>query len=131
MDPKTLRKSKIEFISEEGKKLKTEYFEELLNQENLTIDEKWFLRGCKHITERHYTEAIKRFQLSSSEDAKLLILLSAFKTGDKFLFDEYYKDNFSDFVYFTKYKFYPYLIIEDKKYIADNNLLKNLIKIEI
>jgi len=126
METDKLRKSKIEFISEEGKLLKKDFFENLLKNENLSLDEKWFLRGCKHITERHYTEAIKRFQLSNSDDAKILLLSCCFKIADKFLFDEYYTENLKSFKYFPKYRFYPYFIVEREKKKIDMEFVKDL-----
>lgn len=126
MEVNKLRKSRIEFISKEGKILKKDFFENLLKYKNLNIDEKWFLRGCKHITERHYTEAIKRFQLSNSDDAKLLLLTSCFKIADKFLFDEYYTQDLKDFKYFEKYGFFPYFVYENEKTKIDINFIKTL-----
>jgi hypothetical protein len=126
IDTKTLRKSRIEFIDKEGKVLKSDYFDKLLTVEDINIDEKWFLRGCKQVAERHYTEAIKRFQLSKSDDARLMILASTFKVADKFLFEEYYTENLSNFIYFTKYEFYPYFVIEKEKYKINQEFIKKL-----
>ncbi len=130
MDTITLRKSKIEFYDSSGNKIKPKDIENLLNGKNLTLDEKWFLRGCKHITERHYTEAIKRFQLSKSPDAKLMISVLAFKIADDFLFKEYLKLlNEEKLIYFPKIGFYPYFLLEDKKLPIDFKLIKKLLKL--
>ena len=115
MENESLRKSKILLVSNR-KVLKPEYFDNLLKDKNLPFEEKWFLRGCKHITERHYTEAIKRFQLCSTDDARLLLLAAAFKVADKFLFNEYYKSDFNETPYFEKYKITPFFQFEDACY---------------
>ncbi|EDP73883.1 hypothetical protein [Hydrogenivirga sp. 128-5-R1-1] len=126
INTKILRKSKIEFLNKDNKILKSSFFEQIISSGNINIDEKWFLRGCKQVAERHYTEAIKRFQLSNSDDAKLMILACTFKIADKFLFNEYYTENFNNLIYFPKYEFKPYLVIENQKYEITPYLIKEL-----
>ncbi len=126
IDTVTLRKSKIEFIDQNGKILKSSFFDKLIEKEDITIDEKWFLRGCKQVSERHYTEAIKRFQLSNSDDAKLIILACTFKIADKFLFDEYFTEDLNNFIYFPKYQFKPYFVIENQKFEITPDFIKKL-----
>jgi len=91
VDTRELRKAKIVFeIS--GKRVSVETFEKMEeNSEN--IEEKYFFRGCKHTLEKHFSEAIKWFQLVQDHDATFMILLNAFKLGDSFLFSEYYKED--------------------------------------
>lgn len=114
MDTKKLRRSRIEFYSDKKEeKVGTSFFKDILGKSDITIDEKWFLRGCLHTTEKHYTEAIKRFQLSKSDDARLLLLACCLKVADKFLFDEFYKEDLKDFKYFEKYKISPFWITEE------------------
>ncbi len=113
MDTKKLRRSRIEFYSREGEKIGSSFFKQALENSDITIDEKWFLRGCLHTAEKHYTEAIKRFQLSKSDDARLLLLACCLKVADKFLFDEFYKENLRDFKYLEKYKISPFWITEE------------------
>ena len=126
MDVITLRKSKIELIDSNNNSLKSSFFENLLNQSNIPIDEKWFIRGCKHVVERHYTEAIKRFQLSKSTDAKLMILACTFKIADKFLFEEYFTEDLNNFIYFPKYQFKPYFVINNEKHEITPKFIKKL-----
>jgi hypothetical protein len=126
MDTKKLRKSRIEFFSE-NKKVSKEFFKEKLEKKELSSDEKWFLRGCLHTTERHYTEAIKRFQLSNSDDARLLLLACCLKVADRFLFDEFYKEPLKDFKYFQKYQILPYWITEEReKFLIDLEFIKHM-----
>lgn len=119
MDTKKLRRSRIEFYFKKTKeKVGISFFKDILEKPDITIDEKWFLRGCLHITEKHYTEAIKRFQLSKSDDARLLILACCLKVADRFLFDEFYKEDIKNFKYFEKYKISPFWITEEgEKYL--------------
>ncbi len=126
------RRIKI-LLKKEGNLLDKDYFEKLL-EEDIQIDDKWFLKGCRHITERHYTEAIKYFQLSSHIDAKFMALVSAFKVADKFLFEEYLsiidnldKTKFSEL--FNRYGIEPYLSIENQELhlnLETINLLKQI-----
>ncbi len=91
VDIKELRKAKIIFeIS--GKKASIETFEQL-EEKSKNIEEKYFFRGCKHTLEKHFSEAIKWFQLVNDRDAIFMILLNAFKLGDLFLFSEYYSED--------------------------------------
>ena len=122
----TLRKSKIEFLNKDNKILKSSFFEQIISSGNINIDEKWFLRGCKQVVERHYTEAIKRFQLSNSDDARLMILACTFKIADKFLFNEYYTENFNNLIYFPKYEFKPFFVIENEKHEITPEFIKKL-----
>ena len=128
MENINFRKVKIIF-KKDGKELKTEFFDELLKNENLSIDDKWFLRGYKHITERHYAEAIKRFQLSKNVDSIMMILAISFKIADKFLFEEYYKEiqgveKFGEL--FNKFGIKPFIKIDEKDYQLDLELIKKL-----
>jgi len=100
---------------------------ELLIKNSEEEEIKNFFRGCKHILEKHYTEAIKWFQLADSFDESiLLILFCSIKLKDNFLFDEYSSDNLNNFPIFNKYNFYPFVRIgkEDKE--LDINLIKEL-----
>ncbi len=111
MEKYNFRKTKIIFKEGENE-VKTDFFEELLKDENLSLEEKWFLRGCKHITERHYTEAIKRFQLSKNVDSVVMILSISFKIADRFMFDEYFNqaEDFKEFgKMFKRFGIKPYL----------------------
>ncbi len=111
-----------------GNDLTTEDIELLIkNCEENEI--KNFFRGCKHILERHYTEAVKWFQLADSfNESILLILFCSIKLKDNFLFDEYKNDNLNNFPIFDKYNFYPFIRIDNKDERLDINLLKELEK---
>ncbi len=124
METQALRKSKIILVSD-GNVLKPAFFDELLKEE-LPFEEKWFLRGCKHITERHYTEAIKRFQLCSTDDARLLLLACAFKLADNFLFNEYYRDDLNEMPFLQKYGIKPFFQFEDVCYEITPQLFSQL-----
>ncbi len=124
METQALRKSKIILVSD-GKVLKPAFFDELLKGK-LSFEEKWFLRGCKHITERHYTEAIKRFQLCSTDDARLLLLACAFKLADSFLFNEYYKEDLDEMLFLQKYSIKPFFQFEDVCYEITPQFLSRL-----
>ena len=93
INPKDLRKIKIIFKRNE-ENLSPAFFENL-EEIAKEKDLKNFLRGCKHVLEKHYAEAIKWFQLVEDDDANLMILLCAYKLGDSFLFSEYYKEDLS------------------------------------
>ncbi len=128
MENINFRKIKIIF-KKDNKELDTQFFENLLEKKDLSFDEKWFVRGCKHITERHYAEAIKRFQLSKNTDSILMILAVSFKLADKFLFDEYYKEikikkNYGEM--FEKFGIKPFIKFDDKEYKLDLNLIEKL-----
>lgn len=88
MEIKDLRKLKITFFKEDGSQLSLEEVDRLLEKAE-DSQEKWFLRGVKHILENHYTEAIKRFQLVDDEDARFLILCCAYKIKDDYILQEY------------------------------------------
>lgn len=88
MEIKDFRKLKIAFLKEDGSFLSVEEVDRLLEITH-EPEEKWFLRGVKHILENHYTEAIKRFQLVDDGDARLLILSCAYKIQDRYIFEEY------------------------------------------
>ncbi len=124
METQALRKSKIILVSD-GNVLKPAFFDELLKEE-LLFEEKWFLRGCKHITERHYTEAIKRFQLCNTDDTRLLLLACAFKLADNFLFDEYYRDDLNKMPFLQKYGIKPFFQFENACYEITPQLLSHL-----
>ncbi|RUM59886.1 MAG: hypothetical protein DSY53_01775 [Persephonella sp.] len=88
-----------------------------------------FFRGCKHILERHYTEAIKWLQLADNFDESiLLILFCSIKLKDNFLFDEYKSNNLKNFPVFDRYNFYPFVRIKDKDRKLSVKLLKELEK---
>jgi len=90
-------------------------------------DIKNFFRGCKHILERHYTEAIKWFQLADSFDESiLLILFSSLKVKDSFLYEEYQTDKLGDFKLFKVYNFYPFVVIDNKEIALDLQTLNRL-----
>ncbi len=90
-------------------------------------DIKNFFRGCKHILERHYTEAIKWFQLADSFDESiLLILFSSLKVKDSFLYEEYQTDKLVDFKLFKVYNFYPFVVIDNKEIALDLQTLNRL-----
>lgn len=88
MEIKDFRRLKIAFLKENGSFLSVEEVDRLLETAQ-EPQEKWFLRGIKHILENHYTEAIKRFQLVDDDDARLLILCCAYKIQDRYIFEEY------------------------------------------
>jgi hypothetical protein len=124
------RKIKIVFKKDKNE-LKTEFFERLLQKEDLTLNEKWFLRGCKHITERHYTESIKRFQLSKNLDSVFMILAVSFKIADKFMFGEYMKniDNTQKFgEMLNKFGIEVFIKIDEKEYKLTPELIEKMEK---
>ncbi len=125
MENINFRKVKILFKKGE-EQLDTDFFENLLKNYELTLDEKWFLRGCKHITERHYTEAIKRFQLAKIPDSTLMILAVSFKIADKFLFNEYLNELKSENLgeIFKKFKFETFVQIEGEEYKLNLDLIE-------
>ncbi len=90
MDYLGLRKSQILLLKEE-KALKSSDFENLLKKTKIT-DEKWFFRGCRHMVERHYTEALKNLQLSNTKDAVFLCTLISLKLADSFLLENYLEE---------------------------------------
>jgi len=129
MEYRKLRKSKIVFIDREGREIPIEEINKLLKK-TTNSTELWFFRGCKHTFEKHYTEAIKNFQLSDTKDSLLMIVLSAFKLVDEFLMKEYskelkkYKGNYN---IFNKYGFFPALKIENKTYRVKEEEIERLI----
>jgi len=94
VDPRYLKKLKI-LILENGLPVSPERLEKLASK-TANTSEKNFLTGLKHITEKHYAEAIKWLQLSECRDSPLIIALLAFKLADEFLFDEYINEKFSE-----------------------------------
>lgn len=87
VDPSKLKRLQI-LLKKEGRTLSPEEIEKIsekLKEESL----KNFATGLKHITERHFTEAIKWFQLSDCKETPLIIALLSLKVGDTFLFGEY------------------------------------------
>ena len=90
MDYVALRKSHIKF-KKDTQILKSKDFENL-QKKTEKKHEKWFFSGCKHITERHYTEAIKHLQLSNTKDALLLSVLTSLKIMDEFLLTQYIEE---------------------------------------
>ena len=73
MKSKELRKIKLFFKSKDNF-LNIADFEKLIDRSK-NLDEKNFFRGCKHILEKHYTEAIKWFQLSDDFNESILLIL--------------------------------------------------------
>lgn len=121
---KDLKKIKIIF-KHKGKEINKDYFEILINNTK-DKNEINFFRGCKHILEKHYTEAIKWFQLTDNyQEAVLLILILSIKLGDSFLFDEYYSEDIRNFPIFEKYDIYPFVKNGEEK-LLDINVIKNL-----
>ena len=129
MDYKELKKAKILF-HKDNQNLSVKDIENLLNSTQ-SNDEKWFFRGCKHILERHYTEAIKNLQLSNTKDATLLILLSALKLADGFLVQEYNEElsnqKNKSFSILTKYNIKVYLFKQNEKISIDEKSIQILI----
>ncbi|NPA53394.1 MAG: hypothetical protein GXO21_01855 [Aquificae bacterium] len=123
IDIKTLKKTKI-ILKKDNKELSPEYFE---NLEEKTEDKKlkYFYRGCKHTLEKHFTEAIKWFQLVDDDDAILMILLNAYKVGDSFLFNEYMKENFKGNL-FKETGITPFLKTLEKEISVNIDLIKQL-----
>jgi len=122
LTPQQFRKIKIYFKDRDNNKLDISFFENYLNKD-LPSSEKWFLRGCKHILENHYTEAIKRFQLSDSFDAKIMILSCSFKIEDWFMYSQY-KDICKDYKpdLFDKFSFNGFIQILDKEFKIDKGI---------
>jgi len=87
VDTSKLKRLKI-ILKKEGKTL-SHYDVEKLSQAIKEIGLKNFVTGLKHITENHFTEAVKWFQLSDCRDAPLIIALLSLKVGDTFMFEEY------------------------------------------
>ncbi len=121
---KDLKKLKIIFKSK-GKELNKDYFENLINviKDKNEIN---FFRGCKHILEKHYTEAIKWFQLTDDyPESVLLILILSIKLGDNFLFNEYYSEDIKSFSILEKYDIHPFIKNGDEK-LLNIDVIKNL-----
>ncbi len=125
IDIKRLRKAHI-LLKKEGKLLTPDYFE-YLEKNTEDKDLMYFYRGCKHTLERHFTEAIKWFQLIDDEDAVLMILLNAYKIGDSFLFSEYFKEDLKGNI-LKKTGLQVFLKIDNKEYPVDMHLIKELKK---
>ncbi|MBK3331987.1 hypothetical protein GWK41_02760 [Persephonella atlantica] len=94
IQPEKLKKLKI-FLQKNGKILKTADIQQIIDQTEDT-DLKNFFIALKHITERHYTEAVKWLQLSQCKDANMIISLLSLKVGDFFLYEEYLKEETSE-----------------------------------
>ena len=127
MKNRELKSLKIVFKNpNNGKILSVSDFEELIKtSDNTSL--KNFFRGCKHIVERHYTEAIKWFQLADSfEESILLILFCSIKVKDSFLYSEYEKENFKEFTIFQSYNFYPFVVNGGTEQRLDLKKLKQL-----
>jgi phosphoglycolate phosphatase-like HAD superfamily hydrolase len=125
IDVKLLRKTQI-ILKKDKKELTPIFFEEKeKNAEN--TEKKYFYRGCKHTLEKHYTEAIKWFQLVNDKDAVVMILLNAYKLGDRFLFDEYYSLA-GEGSFFEGENIKPFLKKENVLIPVDIKLLKELKK---
>ncbi|WP_029520697.1 hypothetical protein [Persephonella sp. IF05-L8] len=92
----------------------------LVDENSIKQADENFLKGIRHIKERHYTEAIKWFQLSECPESPLIIAALAFKVGDDFLFEEYIKEPFN-----LKCSGNIYLSYENEKIpLTKENLLK-------
>ncbi len=129
MEYRKLRKSKIVFIDRKGREIPVEEINEFL-EKTTDSTELWFFRGCKHTLEKHYTEAIKNFQLSDTKDSLLMIVLSAFKLVDNFLMKEYteeLKKHKGNYKIFNKYGFYPALKVENKTYRIKEEEIEELL----
>ncbi len=123
INPKELRKTKI--MCKKNEEVLTPTFFENLEKTAEDKNLKNFFRGCKHILERHFAEAIKWFQLVDDDDAILMILLCAYKLGDKFLFSEYYRENFEGSI-FKNLGIDIYLQKENRIVKVNNEVLKKL-----
>jgi len=119
MEIRELKKIKPIFLDKNQHEITPSYLDELIEKEKNTA-KKNFLRGCKHTTERHYTEAIKWFQLADEyNDSVLLILFLSLKLDDTFLFNEYFTENLECGDIFSKE-------VEFKPFVKWNNDIKPL-----
>lgn len=123
IDPRDLRKTKV--IFKRNEELLSPAFFENLEEVAKEKELKNFLRGCKHILEKHYAEAIKWFQLVEDEDATLMVLLCAYKLGDRFLFSEYYREDLTGSI-LKNLGIDIYLQKENKVVKVNNEVLKKL-----
>ncbi|WP_457626821.1 hypothetical protein [Persephonella sp.] len=125
VDPKKLRKLKIEVLKEK-KAVLPEELEKLAEKISDSSDRN-FIIGLKHIAEKHYTEAIKWLQLSECRDSPLIIALLAFKLADEFLFEEYFNEKSSEDC-LKELGFEISIEIKDKKFSLSAESLKILMK---
>jgi len=128
MDIRELKRLKPIFLNLKNEEVKPEELEKLIEKET-DLELKNFLRGCKHTTERHYSEAIKWFQLADNlNDSVLLILFLSLKLGDNYLFNEYFTENLEiGDTFLKKVEFRPYVKFEDKLYPLDMEFIKSLL----
>ena len=129
MKNRELKSLKITFKNlVNGNSLTVSVFENLI-EKSKDYHLKNFFRGCKHILERHYTEAIKWFQLADNfEESILLILFCSLKVKDSFLFNEYGTDNLGKFKIFQSYSFYPFITDDRLEHKLDLEKIKHLKK---
>jgi hypothetical protein len=127
MEKIKLKKLKPIFLNSENKEVDIKFIDKLIEKEN-NIIKKNFLRGCKHILEKHYTEAIKWFQLADEfNDSILLILFLSLKLGDVFLFKEYFTENLEvGDIFFKEIDIKPFIEYENELNVLDMNFIKNL-----
>ncbi len=85
-----------------------------------------FLTGLKHITEKHFTEAIKWFQLSDCKDVPLIIALLSLKVGDTFLYEEYINEPYENEC-LKRLEIDIYCKLSDKEILLTKNNLKQII----
>jgi hypothetical protein len=126
MEIKDLKKIKIQFIKEDGQEITLEEINQLIEKEK-NITKKNFLRGCKHILEKHYPEAIKWFQLAEDfDDSILLILFLSFKLNDQYLLHEYFTENLEQYDIFKNIGFKPYIKYKEKTLPLNIEVIKTL-----
>ncbi len=124
---KDLKKLRIVF-KKSGKAVGKDFFDSIIEKAP-DKDLRNFLIGCRHTVERHYTEALKWFQISGCEDSKGLIVLLSYKLGDDFLMEQYYSEDIDIGKTLNKLGLELYISIDNKEYKVDGSLLKNLCKI--
>ncbi len=129
MSIKKLKKIKPIFLNSKGEKIEVEDLDKLIEKEK-DLNKKNFLRGCKHTLEKHYTEAIKWFQLSDTfNDSILLILFLSLKLGDFFLFKEYFTENLEvEDIFSKEFDIKPFIEYENTIRPLDLEFIKILIK---
>ena len=110
-EPSKLKKIKFEILRN-GERISTENIEKLITSTK-DDDLKNFLTGMKHLMEKHYSEAIKWFQLSNCKDSPLLIAILSFKLADQFLYEEY-RNLTAEFDCLKKYSLKVYLRFDEK-----------------
>ncbi len=124
VDVRKLRKTYIIF-KEENRQLNADFFEGKEKQSE-DIQEKYFLRGCKHTVEKHYSEAIKWFQLVDDNDSTIMILLNAYKLGDFFLFSQYYTEELDKGNMFKRLGIQVFLKEGEREKTVSKSVLKEM-----